>query len=328
MKKQTLKVLLIEDNAKLAGLVTEMLAVEVEPAFCVESADRLAEGIDRLGNGGFDLALLDLSLPDSSGLDSLSRLRNKSAGVPIVVLTALEDKTTALKSLREGAQDYLLKGEFTQASLVRAIQYAIERSRGEEMRSRLAAIVESSQDAIIGMSLEGLIVSWNPGAQAIFGYNFEEAIGRSITMLATPTQPDELPALLGRLLRGDFVKDFETAQFTKGRHSIHVTVSLSPIKNALGAIIGASLIARDIDERKVAEAERERLIKELQAALASIKELKGLLPICAWCKKIKDDAGYWQQVEDFIQSYNTQLDFTHGLCPGCSSKYRSQLSSS
>ena len=129
------------------------------------------------------------------------------------------------------------------------IPYAIERSRGEEMRSRLAAIVESSQDAIIGMSLEGLIVSWNPGAQAIFGYNFEEAIGRSITMLATPTQPDELPALLGRLLRGDFVKDFETAQFTKGRHSIHVTVSLSPIKNALGAIIGASLIARDIDER-------------------------------------------------------------------------------
>jgi hypothetical protein len=104
-----------------------------------------------------------------------------------------------------------------------------------------------------------------------------------------------------------------------------MTLSLSPIKNSLRAIIGASVIARDIHERKISEAERERLIQELQAALANVKLLKGLLPICAWCKKIKDDAGYWQQVEHFIHSYNSQLDFTHGMCPDCAKRYTGQL---
>jgi len=325
MTDKPINLLLIEDNADLAVLIGEMLAGATNPSFCLKSVDRLAEGIRLLAAGDIDLVVLDLSLPDSTGVDSLNQIRGESPGAPVVVLTALEDKAVALRSLREGAQDYLLKGEITQSSLVRSIQYALERARGAEIRSRLAAIVESSHDAIIGMSLEGLIVSWNPGAERIFGYGFEEVIGRSIAMLAVASSPDEIPAMLAEIIGGDYVKDFETVQLKKGNLPIHVGVSLSPIRDALGATIGASLIARDIDHRKQAEAERERLIQELQTALANIRLLKGLLPICAWCKKIKDDAGYWQQVEHFIQSYNTQLDFTHGLCPECSTKYLSQL---
>ena len=93
-------------------------------------------------------------------------------------------------------------------------------------------------------------------------------------------------------------------------------MSLSPIKNAVGAVIGISSIERDITARRGEEAERLKLIHELTGALGNIKTLKGLLPICSSCKKIRDDKGYWQKVESYI-SEHTEAEFTHGICPDC-----------
>ncbi len=321
---EQIRVLLVEDNAALARMVGDMLAQAGGALFFVESASRLSEAKERLLAGGVDVVLLDLTLPDSEGLDTFVDLYNRAPDVPIVVLTALEDETVALTALREGAQDYLIKGEINSRALIRAIHYAVERKRGEEARSRLAAIVESSQDAIIGLSLEGLIVSWNAGAEVMFGHHFEEVIGRPSKLLVPPGHLDEIPPLLEQLKIGQSVKNFETLRLTKDGRERHLAVSVSPIKNSFGKIIGASMIARDIDDRKRHEQERERLISELQTALAQVKMLSGLLPICASCKKIRDDQGYWTQVEVYVMAHS-RAEFTHGICPECEKLYRARI---
>lgn len=324
MSDSLIKLLLIEDSPELTRMIRQMLAQEGNSTFAVESAADLSQGLLRLASGGIDLVLLDLLLPDCRGLDSLYRLRAQAADLPLVVLTALEDENMALTALREGAQDYLIKGEINRRLLVRAIRFALERKRGEETRSRLAAIVESSQDAIIGMSLEGLIVSWNPGAQTIFGHSFEDVIGRPLAFLALQDQPDAIPEILQRVKSGEFIKDFEALRQHKEGRPIHVAISISPIKNSVGKIIGASMIARDVDERKRAEAERELLIRQLQTALAQVNTLNGLLPICASCKKIRDDKGYWTQVEVYVKE-RSLAEFSHGICPDCLQKYKADM---
>jgi len=318
--------LLVEDNPALGRMIADMLAQAPGATFTVENFGSLAGGGERLSSGGIDLILLDLSLPDSDGLDTFLSIYNRAPDVPIVVLTALEDETIALTALREGAQDYLIKSEINPRTLIRAVRYAIERKRGEEARSRLAAIVESSHDAIIGLSLEGLIVSWNTGAEVMFGHAFEEVIGRPAGILLPSGHFDEMPALLEQLKAGQFVKDIEALRVTRDGREVHLAISVSPIKNSVGRIIGASMIARDIDERKRHEDERERLIAELQAALAQVQALHGLLPICASCKKIRDDRGYWTQVEVYVMAHS-KAEFTHGICPECEKVYRSRIAS-
>jgi PAS domain S-box-containing protein len=132
MKDKPIKVLLIEDNAGDFRLIREMLA-EVRPVtFDVERADRLSTGLERLTVGGIDVALLDLSLPDSRGLDTFARVHAQAPQVPIVVLTSLDDEELAVKAVRQGAQEYLVKGHVDGYSLARAIRHAIERKRAEE----------------------------------------------------------------------------------------------------------------------------------------------------------------------------------------------------
>jgi PAS domain S-box-containing protein len=117
----------------------------------------------------------------------------------------------------------------------------------------LAAIVNSSDDAIIGKDLDGVITSWNNGAERLFGYTAQEAIGRPITMLIPPDRQHEEPEILARLKRGESVNHFETVRLRKNRSPLEISLTISPIKDATGRVIGASKIARDITERKQAE---------------------------------------------------------------------------
>jgi len=318
------KVLLIEDNAELAQLIGHMLQRGQISTFSCICLDRLETAIKRLRLGDITAVVLDLGLPDSSGLDSLSRLCAEFPDLPIVVLTALQDETVALEALREGAQDYLLKSEISCNAVVRAIRFAIERKRGEQANSRLAAIFECSQDAIIGMNLDGSIVTWNPGAERIFGYKQEEVSGKSISIIGRGDTPDEMPLILAWIKRGDPIKDFETVRYSKDGRMIHVAISVSSVKGSTGKIVGASIIARDIEERVRAEKERDTLFRRLQASLAEVQLLSGLLPICASCKKVRDDQGYWTQVEVYVHD-RTNAEFTHGICPECAKGYRAAM---
>jgi PAS domain S-box-containing protein/excisionase family DNA binding protein len=143
-----------------------------------------------------------------------------------------------------------------------------ERERVEMASLRLAAIVESSDDAIIGKTLEGSIVDWNRGAERLYGYTAAEVIGRPISMLIPRDRPDELPSIMEQLKRGERIDHFETERVTKEGRRISVSVTISPIRNTAGRLIGASAIARDISERRQLERERAELLAREQEARA------------------------------------------------------------
>ena len=123
----------------------------------------------------------------------------------------------------------------------------------EELRSRLAAIVESSDDAILSKTLDGVIATWNEGAARMFGYTADEAIGRPVTMLIPADRQHEEPAILERLRRGERIDHYETIRVRKDGMLLNVSLSVSPVRNAAGVIVGASKIARDITAQKRAE---------------------------------------------------------------------------
>jgi len=128
-----------------------------------------------------------------------------------------------------------------------------ERKRGEEARAQLAAIVEASEDAIIGKTLDGTITSWNPAAARLYGYSAAEAIGQSVSLLFPPDHRDELPELLARVARGESIPHFETERLRKDSTRIAVSVSIAPVRAASGAVVAAAVVARDITERQRAE---------------------------------------------------------------------------
>ncbi len=130
-----------------------------------------------------------------------------------------------------------------------------ERRLAEEEHARLAAIVESSDDAIIGKTLGGTITSWNKGAERLYGYSAHEAVGQPISMLVPPEHRDEVPGILEKIGRGEKVDHFETVRVSKDGRRLDISLTVSPVKDSEGNIIGASTIAHDITERKQAENE-------------------------------------------------------------------------
>jgi PAS domain S-box-containing protein len=127
-----------------------------------------------------------------------------------------------------------------------------EQRRAEEVRARLAAIIDSSEDAVVSKTLDGIITSWNAGAQRLFGYTPDEAVGQSITLIIPPERQDEERTILDRLRRGERVEHFETVRVAKDGRRLDISLTVSPIRNPEGDIIGASKIARDITERTTA----------------------------------------------------------------------------
>lgn len=160
-----------------------------------------------------------------------------------------------------------------------------ERVRMEEARFRLAAIVESSDDAIVSKTLEGIITTWNRGAERIFGYTAEEAVGRSITMIIPPELIQEEAMILGRLRNGERIEHYETIRMRKDGTRINISLTVSPVRNASGTIIGASKIARDISARKRTEqalSEESRTLELLNrsgTAIASSLDLQELVQL-------------------------------------------------
>ena len=174
----------------------------------------------------------------------------------------------------KGAGSRLLRGIYTPAldehgsidGWVASILDVGEQRRTEQVRRQLASIVDSSDDAIVSKNLDGVIVTWNRGAERIFGYSAAEAVGRSITMLIPPEMPNEEPNILARIRRGEHIDHYETVRRRKDGGTIHVSLTVSPLKNAEGTVIGASKIARDITERRHAEMALARRAEE-QGAL-------------------------------------------------------------
>ena len=182
---------------------------------------------------------------------------------------------------------------------ISVIEDISERREAHDARSRLAAIVESSDDAIVSKDLDGIIKSWNPGAARTFGFTAEEAVGHSITIIIPPELHDEEKQILRRLRNGEHIEHYETVRMTKSGARLNVSLTISPVRNSKGQVIGASKIARDITVRKQVEEELRESQTQLELALESSRTA-----IFDW--DVIENRGKWNPQMAVIYGFNPE----------------------
>ena len=503
-----MRVLLLEDNPADTRLIEEAISEAADAGVELVHVTRLASALEQLEAGDVDLVLLDLSVPDSHGFETFTKAQISAGEVPIVVLSGSDDEELAVRAVRAGAQDYLVKGHVDGNLLVRAMRYAIERQRAEvalrhseqalrELATKQMALAEIgrivssslqlgqvfdsfaeqvgrlmplgritiglsdrarneyevafasgvdvgarergdvislrgsiaervvetkstvlfqplslddvergfpaaspifeaglrsflcapliSNDGVIGLlhiqstqveaysehdvttiesiaaqiagavsssqlhaalrnaeeatrqsearfrdlfdaapvgyhelNLDGRITRVNRTELAMLGFASDEMMGHEMWDFLAEDEREKARHEDEERLTGCGSPDQHFERQFRHRDGSHIPVLVQSrlLRDGGGNIIGTRATIQDISERKRSEEERERLIVELRGALARIKTLSGLLPICSSCKKIRDDKGYWSQIETYIRD-RTDADFSHGLCPVC-----------
>jgi two-component system, cell cycle sensor histidine kinase and response regulator CckA len=254
-----LKVLFVEDNPRDVNLLVRHLK---KAGFDLQSnvATTLEEFTETIQSTSYDVILADYQLPGWSGLAALEALQETGKNVPFILVTGTVGEETAVECIKRGATDYILKDRLGRLSF--AVQRALaetaareERKKANKARDLLASIVESSDDAIIGIALDGTVLSWNRGAARIFGYSAQEIQEKPIALLFTSDGLDQLHKNLETLRSGESVSRYESRGMTKDRKPIEIAVTMSPIRSMAGSLEGASAIIRDISDQKQLEKE-------------------------------------------------------------------------
>ena len=235
----------------------------------VETWAAMQAAIDRQE---WDLIICDYSMPQLGGPATLAMYRQKGLDIPFISISGTVGEETVAEMMKAGAHDYVLMSHL--ARLVPAVRRELRaaqerrgRRQAEAVATYLASIVQSCDDAIVGKTLDGIVVSWNAGAERMYGYTADEMIGRSIAVVIPDYRPEELPGILEKIKRGEGVDDLETVRLRKDGTPFEASLTISPIRDSAGQVVGASTVARDITKRKREENERLGLIKDLTSAL-------------------------------------------------------------
>jgi two-component system, cell cycle sensor histidine kinase and response regulator CckA len=269
-----LRVLMVEDSADDALLIaSELRRGGLEPVFeRVETAPAMQSALDLRE---WDLIICDYSMPQLAGPEALAIYRQKGLDVPFISVSGTVGEETVAEMMKAGAHDYVLKSHLLRLvpavkRELRAARERRDRRQASAVAAYLASIVQSCDDAIIGKTLDGIVVSWNAGAERLYGYTPEEMIGRSVSVLIPLYRPEELSGIREKIKRGEGIDDFETVRLRKDGTPVEVSLTISPIRDATGQVIGGSTVARDITRRKQEENERLSLIKDLTSALTHV----------------------------------------------------------
>ena len=263
---------MIEDSADDMLLIAAQLQRGgLDPVFeRVEIAPAMQAALD---TQEWDLIICDYSMPQLAGPEALAIYKRKGLDIPFISISGTVGEETVAEMMKAGAHDYVMKSNL--ARLVPAVKRELrsarerqDRRQAEAIAAYLASIVQSCDDAIIGKTLDGTVVSWNSGAERIYGYSAAEMIGRSVAVLIPSYRPDQLSEIFDTIKRGEGVDGLETVRIRKDGTSVDVSLTISPIRDSSGRVVGASTVARDITRRKQEENERLGLIKDLTAALA------------------------------------------------------------
>ncbi len=275
-----LRVLIVEDSPDDADhLVQHLRAAGLDLQWeRVATREAMAAALARQE---WDLVLSGCLLRRFGGLDALRLLHEQDVDVPFLIISSQRGEEVAVEAIRAGANDYLLKENLGRLVPVieRELREAGQRRAARQAQidvSRLAAIVESSADAMLAMDPEGRILSWNRGAEQLYGYPAADVLGRSVSLLIPGDCAGELADILARVGRGESVPAHDTVRVRRDGSLVPVSMTASPIRDAGGEVVGISWVSRDISARKDAE-ERLRFLAEAGAALASSLEYEQTL---------------------------------------------------
>jgi PAS domain S-box-containing protein len=276
-------ILWADDNADMRAYVRRLLG----DRFHVTAVADGQAALDAARASKPDLILSDVMMPRLDGLGLLRELRAdpQLCEIPVILLSARAGEDARIEGMEAKADDYLIK-PFSARELLALVESHLKMSqfrheateavrRAERDASLLASIVESSDDAIVSKNLEGIIMSWNQGAERLFDHTAAEVIGKSIETLIPPDRIEEETGILARLRRGERVDHFETIRACKDGSRRNISLTISPVKDAHGRVVGASKIARDITERVRQE-------QALQTANASLNQANTDLQLFAY----------------------------------------------
>jgi len=281
------RVLVLAPTGKDAPMTVAVLGRAGVEAVACSSLDELVAGI---GSGAAAVLVAEEALPEG-GQD---RLEAELAGqppwsdLPVILLARPGADSDAIgPAMAKLGNVTVLERPTRVAAVVSTVRTALrarnrqyqvraaleERARAAVAQEFLAAIVASSDDAIVSKTLDGTILTWNAGAERLFGYTVEEALGKPITMLIPPDRLDEEPRVIERIRRGERVDHFETVRATKGGRRIDISLTVSPIRDGSGKVVAASKVARDITAQKRAASALLRREEELRTLADSIPHL-------------------------------------------------------
>jgi protein-histidine pros-kinase len=252
----------------------------------VVQAGTLQEGLRHARDDAPDLVVLDWMLPDGEGIELLSHLRKGTLEIPVVMLTARSHTGDQRLAWEAGVGAYVTK-PFDGVELVGSVRELLtmpvdgrEARRHAALRAldaprrpldRMAAVVEHAADAIVTTSLDGAVLTWNRGAEALYGHRPDEVVGRSIAILATGRH-DQAREALERVAAGEIVDHFETVRRRRDGTEVAVSLSISPIRDAAGHITAASHIARDVTDRKASESLHRGLLEAAPDAMVVVDD--------------------------------------------------------
>lgn len=307
-----IRILVADDDAAKRLAIARILQ---QADYEVLQATGGVEALDLAQTAAPDLVLLDVEMPDLSGTDVCRQLRAEPATTTLPVLYLSAHRTTSqhrIAGLDSGADGYLVWPVDPQELLawvrtllrVRYTERALRTANAE-----LHQTLESISDAFFALDDDWRVIHFNAAAEQALGRNREQVLGRPLLDTFPEARGSLLEAKYAEALRDRRPLVFET-YFDRPPYANWYEVRVYPREP------GISVYFQVITARKQAETERENLIRDLQTALANVKTLRKLLPICAGCKKIRDDEGYWQSVEGYMLQH-ADIRFSHGLCPDC-----------
>ncbi|NTW77429.1 MAG: PAS domain S-box protein [Syntrophaceae bacterium] len=251
--------------------------------------------------------------------------------IVIVLLFNFRQRKKAEKELREARDELENRVRERTSELANSndllVNEIVERKQAEallkESEEKYRRFFSTSRDCVFMTSKDGNWIDLNEAAVEIFGYSScQELMQMKIPELYA--NPEERAKHLNIITEHGYTKEFPVDMRRKDGTVMHTLITSVALYDAEGNVTGFQGTIRDITNRRRAEEEREKLILELREAMSKIKTLSGMLPICASCKKIRDDNGYWNQIESYIKDHS-EAEFSHSICPDCAKRLYPEL---